>query len=58
MDGVSKGSPRYYDEHRISKEFAQGKYLLVRKDRFVFAACQNLVELKSTLESLPTVLGI
>ena len=38
--------PIGYDEHRLKREVHGKKFVLVRYDRFVFAACNTLSELK------------
>jgi hypothetical protein len=54
----NRPEPQYYDELRIGKEVAYGRYIVVRKDRFIYAACRNLTELKSALQSLPSMLSV
>jgi hypothetical protein len=54
----NRPQPQYYDELRIGKEVAEGRYLVVRKDRFIYAACASLVELRSVLQRLPLALNI
>jgi hypothetical protein len=54
----NRPEPRYYDELRIGKEVAGARYVVVRKDRFIYAACTSLVELKSALERLPSALSV
>ena len=50
--------PRYYDELRIGKEVVDGRYIIVRKDRFIYASCGSLAELMSALQNLPSVLSV
>jgi hypothetical protein len=54
----NRPQPQYYDEFRIGKEVAGARYIVVRKDRFIYAACASLGELKSALERLPSVLSV
>lgn len=50
--------PMYYDELRMGKEVAGAQYLVVRKDRFIFAACANIEELRLATQTLPSLLGV
>lgn len=55
MDGrlcIGRQQPRYYDEHRLWKEFSGKKYLIVRPDRFVFAACNSERDLRKAFKIL------
>jgi hypothetical protein len=54
----NRPEPQYYDELRIGKEVAYGRYIVVRKDRFIYAACGSLTELKSALQILPSMLSV
>ena len=54
----NRPEPEYYDELRIGKEVAGARYVVVRKDRFIYAAFKSLVELKSALQNLPSALSI
>lgn len=50
--------PRYYDERRMSKEFAGRPFIVVRPDRFVFAACSTVHDLGAALQQIePTLRG-
>lgn len=44
--------PRYYEPHRISQEFPNMRYVILRPDRFTFTACMNIHELRSGLETI------
>jgi hypothetical protein len=57
---LCKGRPQplYYDESRIHKEFPRKRFLVVRPDRIVFAACQGVEELISALERINLVLRL
>lgn len=48
--------PRYYDEKQIGKETRGRPFLLVRPDRFIFAACANVQELKEALQTIEPIL--
>ena len=48
---------RHYDPNRIRKDLGSDKiYVIVRWDRFVFAACQNLEELQHAVSLLESTL--
>lgn len=38
--------PRYYDMQYLGKALGGSKYVIVRPDRFIFAACRNLEEIE------------
>lgn len=48
--------PIGYDELRLCKEVKGKKYLVVRSDRFIFAACDTVAELKEAVRKLPGAL--
>lgn len=48
--------PKHYDPFRISKELPGMKFVMVRSDRFVYAACRTSRELQSLLDGLSEVL--
>ena len=50
--------PVGYDEMRLHKEVGGKKYVIVRPDRFVFAACDTLVELKEAVSKLRSSLHL
>lgn len=50
--------PKYYDEYRIGKETCGKTYVIVRKDRFIFTACNDIVELRSACEQIGQLLGL
>lgn len=52
----NRPAPRYYDPWRISKEIKGMKFVVVRPDRFVYAACRTSTELTKTLDALAGVL--
>lgn len=50
--------PKGYDVYRIKKDVGGRKYLLIRPDRFLYAACDNTAQLRSACERIPaTMLG-
>lgn len=54
----NRPAPRYYDPYRIRKEFPDKQYIVLRPDRFTFAACANTDELCSALQLIvPTLSG-
>lgn len=60
-DAISKGFPRpppvFYDPNRIRKDIGYDKvYVIVRWDRFVFAACRNYTELKDAVSRVEPTL--
>lgn len=51
--------PSGYDFYRIRKDVGGRKYLLIRPDRFVYAACENTAQLLNACERIPaTMLGV
>ena len=52
----NRPSPQYYDPYRISKEVKGMKYVVVRPDRFVYAACRDGDHLIRALEGLVSTL--
>lgn len=49
--------PLYYDPNRIRKDLGHDKvYVIVRWDRFVFAACRNAAELERAVAALESKL--
>ncbi len=52
----NRPAPRYYDLFRISKELPGMKYVLVRPDRFVYAACRDPGELAEVVSGLASIL--
>lgn len=55
---ANRPEPQYYDPYRISKEFPGKRFLVVRPDRFVYAACQSGGELTGVLNGLASVLRL
>ncbi|KAG9194976.1 hypothetical protein G6011_00096 [Alternaria panax] len=49
---VGRPEPRYYDAHRIWKESLGKRYIILRPDRFVFATCGDVDELKGAAVKL------
>lgn len=52
----NRPAPVGYDELRLQKEVKGKKYIILRQDRFVFAACDTLAELKDAASRLESVL--
>ena len=48
--------PLYFDPYRISKELPSMKFVLVRPDRFVYAACRDRKELAEAVDGLDYIL--
>ncbi|EXJ62602.1 hypothetical protein A1O7_03040 [Cladophialophora yegresii CBS 114405] len=48
--------PTGYDMYRIKKDMRGRKYILMRPDRFVYAACNTTTELLAACERIPTTL--
>ena len=53
----NRPEPRYYDPHRITKETRGRKFLVVRPDRFTFATCANIYDLREALKAIKPVLS-
>lgn len=54
----NRPAPRYYDEFRMKRDLRGAKYVLVRPDRFVFAACHTKDELEKAAKALPRAMGL
>lgn len=52
----NRPAPSYYDPWRISKEVKGMKFVVVRPDRFVYAACRTSTELSTAVDGLAAVL--
>lgn len=52
----ARPAPKYYDPFRMSREVKGAKSVLLRPDRFVYAACYSTEELNRTLDGLKDVL--
>ena len=51
--------PKYYDPYRIRKEVgSDAKYVVLRFDRVVFAACKNADELSVAVDAIPEALHL
>ncbi|ETN41349.1 uncharacterized protein HMPREF1541_03284 [Cyphellophora europaea CBS 101466] len=48
--------PKYYDPYRISKDIGGMKLAVIRPDRFIYAACETVTELRTVLDSLAVAL--
>ncbi|ETS77007.1 hypothetical protein PFICI_10881 [Pestalotiopsis fici W106-1] len=52
----NRPEPRYYDELRLVKELPDSKFVVVRPDRFVFAACKSKDELIYAIKAIQPIL--
>ena len=43
--------PRYYDPYRIASEVLGKQFVIVRPDRFTFATCANVDELRTAMHA-------
>jgi len=50
--------PQYYDMNQISKDLDGKRFVIVRPDRFVYAACHTAAQLQRICEGIPKSLGI
>lgn len=50
--------PQYYDMNQLSKDLDGKRFVIVRPDRFVYAACHTASQLQSICEGIPKSLGI
>jgi hypothetical protein len=50
--------PHYYDMYQMKKDLHGKRFVIVRPDRFVYAACDTADQLESICENIPKVLGI
>ena len=53
---MNRPDPMYYDEYRMRKEVKGRQYVILRHDRFVFAACEDLPDLNHALQQIEPVL--
>ena len=51
----NRPAPQHYDAYRIREELPGMKYVLVRPDRFVYAACKSAGELATILDGVASV---
>ncbi|KIW12496.1 hypothetical protein PV08_09773 [Exophiala spinifera] len=54
----NRPDPIGYDEYRLHKEIRGRRYVILRQDRFVFAACDTIVELKGAAGRLAPSLSL
>ncbi|KAK9448270.1 FAD/NAD(P)-binding domain-containing protein [Limtongia smithiae] len=54
---LGRPAPKYYNEHRIQQELPGKKYVIVRPDRLVFAACATKEELDNAAAELGKMLA-
>jgi len=50
--------PKYYDPYRMKHEVRGKKFVIVRPDRFVYAACSNAADLRRAVEELSSSLQV
>jgi hypothetical protein len=50
--------PTGYDEYRLKREVRGKKLVILRQDRFVFAACDSVAELKAAVQRLDGALTL
>ena len=48
--------PKYYDPYRIRKDVNGATYILLRPDRFIFAACNSIGDLRHAVSQVSSVL--
>ena len=49
---------RHYDAHQMKHEDHGQKFVIIRPDRFVYAACSSIDELQRAAKSMPQALTI
>ena len=54
----NRPAPRYYDAFRMKQEVHNKTFIIIRPDRFVYAACSNAEELQRAAKSMPQALTI
>lgn len=55
---ISRPLPRGYDEKLMWRSVSGKRYILLRFDRFVFAACKTWIELQRATEKLADAFGV
>jgi hypothetical protein len=50
--------PQYHDMYQMKKDLRGKRFVIVRPDRFVYAACDTAAQLESICENIPKILGI
>jgi hypothetical protein len=53
----NRPKPQHYDPYRVSKELPGMKFVLVRPDRFVYAACREDKELAAIIDGMTAVIS-
>lgn len=53
----NRPQPRYYDAFRMKRDLKRPRYVILRPDRFVFAAYYTAEELAEAAEHVPKVVG-
>jgi hypothetical protein len=54
----NRPAPKYYDAYRMKHEVHGKKFVIIRPDRFVYAACSSLKELQRVAKLIPQALTI
>jgi hypothetical protein len=54
----NRPAPKYYDAYRMKREVHGKQFVIIRPDRFVYAACSNMEELQRAVKSMPQALTI
>jgi len=54
---LNRPAPQYFDEYRIKKDLKGKKFVVLRPDRFVFAACTDKRELDEAVRQIPSILN-
>lgn len=54
----NRPEPIGYDERRLQREVKGKKYVILRQDRFVFAACNTTAELRQAASQLGSILSL
>lgn len=55
---LNRPRPEYYDAYRMKQEVQGAKFVILRPDRFVYAACRYKKELDLAIESIAEVLEL
>ena len=54
----ARPAPQYYDMYQLKKDLHGKRFVIVRPDRFVYAACDTAAQLNSICEGIPKSLGV
>jgi hypothetical protein len=53
----NRPAPKFYDEARLFKEVPGKRFVILRHDRFIFAACRDLAEVRLAVARLGSMFG-